>query len=163
MKKFDLWIFERAQCQQESLRDILNFTPWGMFTPSFTPGVNTFYCLEEWRGKQNPQGITSPQGDKIHPKGPRRSRGPRAPQNSPQGDKIHPKGTKFTPRGQNSLLGDKFAPWGQLRSWGSKFAPRGEVKNGPLHNSSPYLQANEKMTHLLASFFNWRFIKLFRA
>jgi hypothetical protein len=24
----------------------------GMVTPSFTPGVNTLYCLEEWRGEQ---------------------------------------------------------------------------------------------------------------
>jgi hypothetical protein len=41
------------------------------FTPLFTPGVNTLYCLEEWRGKQriSPQEITSPLGDKIHLRG----------------------------------------------------------------------------------------------
>jgi hypothetical protein len=44
------------KCEGKGLRDILNFTlahrgeiyPLGeMFTPSFTPGVNTLYCLEE--------------------------------------------------------------------------------------------------------------------
>jgi hypothetical protein len=35
------------------------------------PGVNTLYCLEEWRGEQSslPQWITSPPEDKIHPWG----------------------------------------------------------------------------------------------
>jgi hypothetical protein len=59
----------------QGLRAILNFTPgpqgWisplgvnlsprgeicplGVkFPPLFPPGVNTLYCLEEWRGKQN--------------------------------------------------------------------------------------------------------------
>jgi hypothetical protein len=38
----------------------------GMFNPSFTLGVNTLYCLEEWRDEQR----ISPPGDKIHPRGP---------------------------------------------------------------------------------------------
>jgi hypothetical protein len=37
----------------------------GMFTPSFTPGVNTLYSLEEWSGEQR----ISPPGDKIPPWG----------------------------------------------------------------------------------------------
>jgi hypothetical protein len=84
------------------LRAILNFTPGpqGITSPLAVnlaprgeiwplgecspPGVNTLYCLEEWRGKH----------------------------------RISPPWDNFTPRGQNSPLGDKFAP-------------RGEVKNGP--------------------------------
>jgi hypothetical protein len=93
-------------------RAILNFTPgpqeWnrplvvnlaprdeicplgGMFTPSFTPRVNTLYCLEEWRAKRefHPQGIIS------YP----------AP-----GDKIHLWGT-------TSALGTKFAPRGEVKN-----------------------------------------------
>jgi hypothetical protein len=37
----------------------------GMFTPSFTPRVNTLYCLEEWRGEQR----ISPPGDNFTPGG----------------------------------------------------------------------------------------------
>jgi hypothetical protein len=36
-----------------------------MFTPLFTPRVNTLYCFEEWRGKQR----ISPPGDKFTPGG----------------------------------------------------------------------------------------------
>jgi hypothetical protein len=77
------------------LRVILNFTPgpegWTWppgvkFVPQeecsplhSPPGVNTLYCLEEWRGKQR----ISPPGDNFTPRG----------QNSPLGDKIHPWGT----------------------------------------------------------------------
>jgi hypothetical protein len=66
----------------ECPRAILNFTPgpqgWNLsprgneypfvHTP---PGVNTLYCLEEWRVEQriSPQGIASPPRDKIHPWG----------------------------------------------------------------------------------------------
>jgi hypothetical protein len=71
------------------LRAILNFTPgpqgWNLSpsgnVPPFvhTPGVNTLYCLEEWRGTQR----SSPLGDK-----------------SPLWYKIHPWGSKFAPRGE---------------------------------------------------------------
>jgi hypothetical protein len=50
-----------------------------MYTPSFTPGVNTLYCSEEWRGEQR----ISPPGDKIHPWG-----------------TTSPPGSKFAPRGE---------------------------------------------------------------
>jgi hypothetical protein len=85
------------------LRAILNFTPgpqgitsplavnlaprgeiWplGECSPLCSPpGVNTLYCLEEWRGKH----------------------------------RISPPWDNFTPRGQNSPLGDKFAPGVKLR------------------------------------------------
>jgi hypothetical protein len=36
-----------------------------MFTPSITPGVNTLYCSEEWRGEQR----ISPPGDNFAPGG----------------------------------------------------------------------------------------------
>jgi hypothetical protein len=49
-----------------------NFAPRGeicplveMFTPLFTPGVNTLYCLDEWRGEQR----ISPPGDNFTPPG----------------------------------------------------------------------------------------------
>jgi hypothetical protein len=51
----------------------------------------------------------------------------------------------FTPRGQNSSLGDNFA-------LGSKFAPRGEAKNGPLKPLllrplfGTYIQHNKETT-----------------
>jgi hypothetical protein len=54
------------------------------------PGVNTLYCLEEWRGKQ----------------------------------RISPPGDNFTPRGQ-------IHPWGTTSPLGVKVFPRSEVKNGP--------------------------------
>jgi hypothetical protein len=37
----------------------------GMFTPSFTPRVNTLYCLEDWTEGLQPWEITSPLGDKV--------------------------------------------------------------------------------------------------
>jgi hypothetical protein len=40
----------------------------------------------------------------------------------------------FTPRGQNSPLGDKIHPWGTTSPLGAKFSPRVEVKNGPLES-----------------------------
>jgi hypothetical protein len=59
---------------------LVNFTPrgelgllssmYGECSPlCSSQGVNTLYCLEEWRGKYiiKPQGITSPPGDKINP------------------------------------------------------------------------------------------------
>jgi hypothetical protein len=62
-----------------------------MFTPSFTPRVNTLYFLEEWSGKQkiSPQRITSPQAQ----------------------------GTKFTPGGQLRPWGLKFAPRNEVKHW----------------------------------------------
>jgi hypothetical protein len=42
-----------------------NFSPREMFTPSFTPGVNTLYCVEEWRGEQ----WISPPGDNLTARG----------------------------------------------------------------------------------------------
>jgi hypothetical protein len=84
----------------DRLRAILNFTPGpqertpplgvnfaprgeilpqgGMFSPLFTPGVNTLYVLEEWRGKQ----WISPPGGNFTPRG----------QNSPLGDNFAPGG-----------------------------------------------------------------------
>jgi hypothetical protein len=50
-----------------------------MLTLLFTPGMNTLYCLEEWRGEQR----ISPPGDKIHPLG-----------------TTSPLGSKFAPRGE---------------------------------------------------------------
>jgi hypothetical protein len=66
------------------------FLPGGCSPLRSPPGVNTLYCLEEWRSKQriSPLGIFSP------PKG-----------------QIHPLGT-------TSPLVDNFAPGGQLRPWG---------------------------------------------
>jgi hypothetical protein len=52
--------------------------------------------------------------------------------------KTSPPGENFTPRGQNSPLGEKFTSGDKIHLWGttsppgSKFAPRDEVKNGPL-------------------------------
>jgi hypothetical protein len=37
----------------------------GMFTPPFPPGVNSIYCLEEWRDRQ----IISLLGDNFTPRG----------------------------------------------------------------------------------------------
>jgi hypothetical protein len=49
-----------------------------MFTPLFNPGVNTLYCLEEWRGEQRISAL----GDNFTPRG----------QNSPLGAKLSPRG-----------------------------------------------------------------------
>jgi hypothetical protein len=49
-----------------------------MFTPSFTPRVNYFYCFEEWRSEQR---ISTP-GDYFSPRG----------QNSPMRSNFSPWG-----------------------------------------------------------------------
>jgi hypothetical protein len=58
------------------------FPPGVMFTPLFNPGVNTLYCLEEWRGEQR----ISPPEDNFTPRG----------QNSPPGDNIAPGGQSLS-------------------------------------------------------------------
>jgi hypothetical protein len=54
------------------------------------PGVNTLYCLEEWRGKQR----ISPPGENVTPRG----------QNSPLGN-------NFAPGGKSLPLGPKLRMW----------------------------------------------------
>jgi hypothetical protein len=57
MTTFSCWTYQRA---------ILNFTPGpqGCISPlGAPPGVNTIYCLKEWRGEQR----ISPPGDKFTP------------------------------------------------------------------------------------------------
>jgi hypothetical protein len=84
---------------QRSLRAILNFTPGpqgsnlsprGKVHPSFTPRVNTLYCLVDWRGEQR----ISPPGDNFTPSG----------KNSPLGDNFAP-GSQSLPSGAKLNLG----------------------------------------------------------
>jgi hypothetical protein len=51
-----------------------NLSLGGMFTPLFTPEVNTLCCLEEWRGEQI---ISSHPEDNIHPWGQSLPKGPK--------------------------------------------------------------------------------------
>jgi hypothetical protein len=69
---------------------ILNFNPGVHPFVHPHPGVNTLYCLKEWKGEQ----IISPTGDNFTP----------AP-----GDKIHSWGI-------TSPLGSKFAPRGEVKT-----------------------------------------------
>jgi hypothetical protein len=57
------------------------------------PGVNTLYCVEEWRGKHR----ISPSGDNFTLRG----------QSSSLGAKVHPWGPKFAPRAKFKV-GPKF-------------------------------------------------------
>jgi hypothetical protein len=75
----------------------------GMFTLLFTPGVNTLYCLEEWRGKQT---ISLP-GDNITPR----------EQNSPLGT-TSPLGPKFAPRGEvKNVLPNREVSFESISIW----------------------------------------------
>jgi hypothetical protein len=69
------------------------------------PGVNTLYCLEEWRGEQR----ISPSVDTFTPRGEFKN-GPLSP-----GDEIH--------------------LWGSTSPLEVKLAPRGDAKNGPQGNN----------------------------
>jgi hypothetical protein len=60
------------------------------------PGVNTLYCLEEWRGEQ-----------RI----------------SPPGDNFTSRGTKFTPGGQLCSWGSKIEPSGEVKNGPLKTGP----------------------------------------
>jgi hypothetical protein len=75
------------EMSQGTLRAILNFTPGpqGWISPL---GVNTLYCLEEWRGEQR----ISPPGDNFTPRG-----------------QIHPWGTTLP-------LGVKVCPKGEVNN-----------------------------------------------
>jgi hypothetical protein len=66
----------------------------------FAPGVNTLYCLEEWRGKQ----IISPPMDNLTPRG----------QNSPLGDNFTP-GGQVHPRGEVKNGPQNF--WNEHVNW----------------------------------------------